>query len=482
MSENIRRLSTGLISKIRKCCHAHRMFEPGDTVAAAVSGGPDSVAMLHGLLEMKDELGISISVAHLDHGFREESAAEARFVGRMAESLGLPFYTEKARLKERFEGLSVNRQAKAREARYEFLERAAIALKAGKIAIAHTADDQAETVLMRLIRGSGTQGIAAIPPIRERIVRPLIYATRSEVEDYLAGKNIESVSDPSNLKKVYLRNHIRLELMPALRAYNPRITEALSKMAELLRADEEFLETCAGESFESIAARHSPEYIALDLGGFEKLPEAIKRRVLRLAVEEIKGDTFGLSYEHVLNAVNEISEGHTGRGIDIPGGLRVEKNYRKILVHIPHEEPPFSCSLPTPEAGVSSSAEIPGLGLKIEAEALPETAAWAQIIASDDKNTALFDAGRLAGPLTIRNRRPGDFFYPAGMEGRKKLKEYFMDLKLPRALRSRVPLLECGGEIAWVVGYRRDGRFMPGPETKKFIRVKTWIPDKIIRE
>ncbi len=473
MSENIRRLSTGLISKIRKGCRAHGMFEPGDTVAAAVSGGPDSVAMLHGLLELQDELGVSLAVAHLDHGFRDESAAEARFVRKTAKSLGLPFYTEKARLKDRLEGLSVNRQAKAREARYQFLERAAIALKAVKIAVAHTADDQAETVLMRIIRGSGTQGLAAIPPTRGMVVRPLIYATRSEVENYLAERNIESVSDPSNLKKVYLRNRIRLELMPALKAYNPRITEALSKTAELLRADEEFLETCAGESFDSIAARHSPEYIALDLDGLKKLPDGIKRRVIRLAVEEIKGDTLGLSYEHVLEAAKSVAEGPTGRGTDLPGGLRVERSYREILVHIPHEAPSFSIFLPMPDAGTSSGADIPGLGIRVEAEVVSGDfqAAGARLFAPDDKNTAVFDAGRLAGPLTIRNRRPGDFFYPAGMEGRKKLKEYFMDMKLPRALRSRVPLLECGGEVAWVMGYRRDRRFIPGPGSKEVIKI-----------
>ncbi len=475
MSENIRRLSTGLISKIRKCCRAHRMFEPGDTAVCAVSGGPDSIAMLHGLLELKDELGISLSVAHLDHGFREESASEAEFVGKTAESLGLPFYTEKARLKERLEGLSVNKQAKAREARYEFLERAATALKADRIAIAHTADDQAETVLMRIIRGSGTHGLAAIPPIRGTVVRPLIYATRSEVESYLAEREIESVSDPSNLKKIYIRNRVRLELLPELREYNPRITEALSKTAELLRTDEEFLDACSREALGKVARRGKglPDgCIALDLGRLERLPQAIKRRVVRLSVEEIR-DAPGLSYGHVLKAVNEISEGPTGRGIDVPGGLRVEKSYREILVRIPGEAPPFSVSLPMPEAGTSSCAEIPVSGIRVSAEIIPVTPSLEdlQLTGPGDNNTALFDPGRLAGPLLIRSRRPGDFFYPAGMEGKKKLKEYFMDLKLARASRSCVPLLESGGEIAWVMGYRRDGRFIPGPGSKEVIKI-----------
>ena len=477
MSENIRRLSTGLITKIRNCCRAHRMFEPGDTVAAAVSGGPDSVAMLHGLLELKDELGISLAVAHLDHGFRDESASEAEFVGKMAESLGLPFYTEKARLKERLEGLPVNRQAKAREARYEFLERAAIALKAGKIAIAHTTDDQAETVIMRLIRGSGTQGLAAIPPIRGKIVRPLLYASREEILGYLSEKKIGSVSDPSNLKKIYVRNRIRLELMPTLKSYNPRIMEALSKMAELLRADEEFLDSCAQEAVERLARRGNDQpgngYIALDLDGFRKLSDAIKRRVVRLLVEEIKGDTLGLSYEHVMKALNETAEGPTGRGTDFPGGLRVERSYGVILVHIPREAPPFSVSLPMPATGASSRVEIPGTGIFVEAEIMAAgNTKTEKFIAPDDRNTAYFDGDRLSWPLIIRSRRPGDFFYPAGMAGKKKLKEYFIDMKLSRALRSRVPLIESGGEIAWIMGYRQDRRFIPGPESRTIIKIK----------
>ena len=246
------------------------MFEAGDTVACAVSGGPDSVAMLHGLLELKDALGISLAVAHLDHGFRDESAEEAEFVRRMAESLGLPFYTEKAGLKERLAGQSVNRQAAARAARYDFLERAADVLHANKIAVAHTADDQAETVLMRLIRGSGMSGLAGIPPVRTvdrrslggrplGVVRPLIYVSRSEVERYLSESNIASVTDPSNLKNVYLRNRIRLELLPVLGTYNPRVLEALARSAELLQADEEFMEGRARETMESIVAQREKD-------------------------------------------------------------------------------------------------------------------------------------------------------------------------------------------------------------------------------
>jgi tRNA(Ile)-lysidine synthase len=471
-----------LISKIRKACTSHKMFAAGDTVACAVSGGPDSVAMLHGLLELKEALHIRLAVAHLDHGFRDESAAEAEFVRRTAGSLGLPFYTEKAGLKERLAGQAVNRQAAARQARYEFLERAADALFADKIAVAHTADDQAETVLMRLIRGSGMSGLAGIPPVRtvpggaggvrpRAVVRPLIYATRSEVERYLSENNIASVTDPSNLKNVYLRNRIRLELLPVLGTYNPRVMEALARSAELLQADEEFLDGRAREAMESIVLRREkdrpggPKRIELSLEDFDRLPEALKRRVVRLAVEEVKGDALGLSYGHVTDAVRDIYEGPTGRGVDLPGGVRVERCYKNLLIYLPEGEIKFSVPLPLPGEGrAASRAEVPEAGLTVEAQIASGALAA-------DKNSALFDLAKMDGPLVVRSRRPGDFFYPAGMEGKKKLKELFIDLKLPRSDRARVPVLECAGEIAWVMGYRQDRRFIAGPESKKILKV-----------
>lgn len=477
MPENI------LITKIRKASASHKMFAAGDTVACAVSGGPDSVAMLHGLLELKECLNIKLAVAHLDHGFRLESAAEAEFVKGMAESLGLPFYTEKARLGDTLAGLPVNRQAAAREARYDFLKRAADRLHADKIAVAHTADDQAETVLMRLIRGSGMSGLAGIPPVRKvdslrSVVRPLIYATRREVEGYLSENKIASVTDPSNLKKVYLRNRIRLELLPVLGAYNPHVPEALARAAELLRSDEEFLEGQAREAMESIVAREKDRpglrRTELRLEDFDRLPEALRRRVVRLAVEEVKGDLLGLSYGHVTDAVRDIYEGPTGRGVDLPGGVRVERSYKKLLIYFPEEGISFSVPLPMPGEGQASHAEAPEAGLTVEAEIVSGASPV-------DKDSELFDMDKMDGPLVVRSRRPGDSFYPVGMEGKKKLKTFFIDLKLPRVERARVPLLECAGEIAWVMGYRQDRRFIKGPDTKRLIKI-SFTYDRHFRE
>ncbi len=189
------------------------------------------------------------------------------------------------------------------------------------------------------------------------MVRPLIYVSRSEVERYLSESNIASVTDPSNLKNVYLRNRIRLELLPVLGTYNPRVLEALARSAELLQADEEFLEGRAREMMESIVARREKDHstglrrIELNLDEFDKLPEAMRRRVVRLAVEDVKGDVLGLSYGHVTDAVRDIYEGPTGRGVDLPGGVRLERSYKKLLIYFPEEGISFSVPLPLPGEG-----------------------------------------------------------------------------------------------------------------------------------
>jgi tRNA(Ile)-lysidine synthase len=200
-----------LTETVRSTIVRHRMVVPGGTVVAAVSGGPDSMAMLHVLKELSPQLGICLAVAHLDHGFRPEAAEESRFVAAEAERLGLPFVSEEAGLKESLKENPENKQAAARNARYSFLERAADRLGAGRIAVGHTADDQAETWLMREIRGSGASGLSSIPPVRGRVIRPLIDASREDIMDYLAQKGVQSITDQSNLQPVYLRNRVRLD-------------------------------------------------------------------------------------------------------------------------------------------------------------------------------------------------------------------------------------------------------------------------------
>lgn len=444
---------------VRSTLARYKMAAPGQKILVAVSGGPDSTAMLHILAELAPELRINLAVAHLDHGFRPESASEARFVAEMAKALSLPCAVEKADLLH----ITGNRQSAARDARYAFLQRVAEVFSADKVAVGHTADDQAETYLMREIRGSGVRGLSAIPPVRDNIIRPLIEAGRDDVIKYLEAKGIGSVTDPSNLKPVYLRNAIRLELMPLLKRYNPAMIETLSRSADILRAEDEFLSGYAANLMPGLVASKSEGRVTLYLGAFTGLHEAMKRRVLRLALALVKGDLLAVSYTHVADAVSSVASGKTGRGYDMPGGVRVEKSYDRLIIYRPVAAGEFSAILPVP-----AHIEVPAVGIAVESRVL--TAGEAAPVA--DSRNALFDLDRLKMPLTVRGRRAGDFFHPLGMSGKKKLQDYFTDIKLPRDARARAPILDTGGDVAWVMGHRQDRRFAADQGSKRVLLVE----------
>jgi len=451
-----------LTETVRSTIVRHRMVVPGGTVVAAVSGGPDSMAMLHVLNELSPGLGISIAVAHLNHGFRPEAADESRFVAAEAERLGLPFVTEKAGLKESLKENPENKQAAARNARYAFLERAADRLGADRIAVGHTADDQAETWLMRELRGSGASGLSSIPPVRGRVIRPLIDASRDDIMDYLGLKGVKSVTDQSNLQPVYLRNRIRLELIPLLKKYNPKVIEALNHSVDILRAEDEFLSAYTDDLLPGLLTGDGPDVYEVELNAFRRLPSAIKRRVLRQLVERVKGDLLGIGFGHIMDAESMASAG-TGKGVDLPGEIRVERSYGKLLVYRKADMKQDYCiELPVP-----GKLELPRATGTMEA-----SLAEPGLEQPDDRYSALLDMEKISTGLTVRNRRPGDIFCPEGMEGCKKVKEYFIDSKVPRMERDKVPVLVCGDDIVWLAGHRRDRRFLAGKDCRKPVLVK----------
>lgn len=423
------------------------------------------MAMLHVLAGLAGELGIRLTVGHYDHGFRPESGKEAEFVSGLAARLGLACVVEVSDLKQKLKESPENKQAAARRARYDFLYRVADDFGAHRIAVGHTADDQAETWLMREVRGSGMAGLASIPPVRGRVVRPLIGSTREEVEAYLAEHNIRYVTDPSNLEPVYLRNRLRLEVMPILKEINPRVVEAVAQAADILREEDRFLDVYTEDLLRGVMDECPGGVCRIELAAFTGLPLAVKRRAVRLAVGRVKGNLLGLTFGHVALAVESITSGGTGRGVDLPGGVRVERSYGYLLVYMPGAvREGFSVSLPVP--GRVTVAEA---GIEVEARLLSEGED-----APEDARSAVLDMDKLAGGLAVRSRMPGDVFYPVGMDGRKKLKEFFIDMKLPRLERERTPILVCGGDVVWVVGMRLDRRFAAGEDAKRRVAVRFW--------
>jgi len=349
--------------------------------------------------------------------------------------------------------------------RYGFLHRVAEKIGASRIATGHTAEDQAETFLMRLLRGAGVTGLSAIPPVRENIIRPLIEITREDVLEYLQSRGLEYVSDLSNTKPVYTRNRIRMEVLPVLKRFNPRIVETLASTAALLRDEDEAAEACLSTIAAGVIAQEENN-VALKREEFNALPQAYKRRMIRKAVDLTGADSGGLSSVQVGDVIGFMAAAQTGRTMRMPYGLIIEREYEKFVIRFEAATAGYSYTLK-----ISGVTLIPELGMEVEAGVFDDIPAETNI--KNYRWQALFDYDKIGPLLTMRNRRSGDWFCPVGMGGKsKKLQDYFVDEKIPRHERDNVPILLSGNDVLWVVGFRTDNRFLLGKGTKRVLVVQ----------
>jgi len=453
------------IEKVRRTIARYNMISPGDGVVVAVSGGPDSVCLLDILHELGDELGIQLLVAHFDHGLRPgEDEDETRFVESLAMSLNLPFETKRAAESLRQGAASL--EERARNARYRFFDEVKKKYEARKIAVGHNINDQAETVLMRLMRGSGASGLSGIRPFRDnKIVRPLIELTRGEIESYLRQKGLAFVTDSSNLETRHLRNRIRIELLPQLKRYQPRIVEVLGQVAEIMRRDDEYLEERAAEWVEERVEIRDTGEVYIPLPSFVELPEALRNRVIRQALKITGGNLRKVSTRH-LDAVNLLATGKRPQTlVKLPNGVSARRSYDTLFFGASEESQPqaFCCLLEGP-----GTFYLDALGCTVSLEEMEGSVSPER---SMSPWTAFLNAERITYPLMIRNFRPGDRFVPLGMSGHKKLKDFFIDLKIPSEVRARIPILTERDMPIWVCGFRIDDRFKVSSKTKKVLKV-----------
>jgi tRNA(Ile)-lysidine synthase len=456
---------TQTLQKVKHTIARHRMISEGDCVIVAVSGGPDSVCLLHILHELKDELNIRLVVAHFDHGLRSaEDESETAFVRDLAQSLKVPFETAKGRLlSKRTRG---SREEVARNARYAFLEKVRKKHKAQKIALGHNLNDQAETILMRLLRGSGPSGLTGIPPSRDgSIIRPLIEIERQEIENYLKAKKLASVTDSSNLKTDYMRNKIRLEIMPLLEEQQPQLTRLLAQTAEILRDEDDYLEQTAeawvGKNIEILPQNA----LSMPIPYFLKLPVASRRRVIRLAIKDVKKDLRRISWDHI-EAIQRLAQAEKPQAaLNLPGRLTVRRTYGHLILSASMKRKPKPFHYRLDEPGAYDLREI---GRSISFEEIKNRR---DLRLRGSKWTALLDAETLRFPLTLRSFKAGDKFIPFGMKGHKKLKDFFVDLKLPLEQRYLTPILCWNDKPVWVCGFRIDDRFKVTSDTKRVMKV-----------
>ncbi len=447
---------------------------PKSRLLVAVSGGPDSVCLLHIMTSLKEALGIELYAAHLNHQLRgAESESDADYVASLTHSLSIPAIIEKREVRAYQAQKRISLEEAARELRYGFLAQTAKAISAGEVAIGHTRDDNIETILMHLIRGSGTGGLQGLRPRTEwqcagislNIIRPLLEISREETQGYCQEHGLSPRLDSSNLSLSPLRNRIRLKLLPSLKGYNPRIAEALLRTARLAADDTAFLEDEATHAWNQ-TTRLKEDTVILDKARLLELTPALQRQVLRLSLGKLYGSLKDIEARHIEEMMNALNK-PAGRSLNLPRGLTLTIEYNRYLIG---KEPLALAPLPPLEAelplSIPGSTRIPGW--QVSASITDRE----QPVETDDELSACFNLDKTGDRLWVRNRRRGDRFQPLGMSQIKKLNRFMIDAKIPRRWRYRVPVVSSPEHIIWVVGYRIDDRARVTRETRQVLRLQ----------
>jgi len=463
------------LKNIEHTINRHEMLSGGEMVLVAFSGGPDSVCLLDVLQKLQKKYSIRLGVAHFNHRLRgEASEKDAEFAEQVAGRNKLMFISSSADVAAYAKENKLTVEDAGRKLRYEFFFRSSLSIGATKIALGHTADDQAETILMRLIRGAGPEGLAGIPPARTadergnvRIIRPLIYTWRNDLIQYVQKQKLEYRTDVSNEEPEYFRNKVRLELLPLLmREYNAQIKRRLAATASALSIENDFLSSetrlLAGE----VLLERKREWVLFDAKMLSRFHPALRARVFAHLVKLARPAPPMLEAFHYAAADALFLAG--GR-MNLPGDMFLELNEEVGVVASPKAlSAPIKGSFPIRLSGRQYSKE---LNILVKTSVLPKISSPARLIRQCSRTRQYFDLKAVRAPLEIRVKKPGDIFWPLGMDGSKKLKDFFIDRKIPRFIRNQIPLLLSEGRIMWVMGYAIDKRFKLKPNSKSALRV-----------
>jgi tRNA(Ile)-lysidine synthase len=450
-----------------------KRVSPGDGIVVAVSGGADSVALLCILHGLSEELGFSLSVAHMNHMARgEESSADAEFVKNLSEKLGLPCIVNQTDVKAEAANQKKSFQETARTVRYDFLESYLEFKKATYVALGHTSDDQVETFFINLLRGSGARGLSGMPEIRGPFIRPMLASSRQEVESYVKEKGIKFREDSSNNELYYLRNRVRKKLLPMLAEYNPRIKSTILETLSILKDEDQFLDEYVEDLVEEFF--RGGRDILLSRKFFLSQPKAIQKRLIRKALEPIAGGLRRISAVNVREMIDLMEFPKVGKEVRLPRGWRAisgTKNIKlKLMPHylnepITNEEPEKSARI---ELKVPGTTEWSELGWAFECQVTD--VGNADI--SKETSQAYFDYDKVGEQVSVRFFKPGDRFVPLGMVGSKKVKSFFIDEKTPREERKGIPLLtSANGDIIWVYGKRISEVYKITERTVKILHI-----------
>jgi tRNA(Ile)-lysidine synthase len=456
--------SRAFLTRFHEYSRRRRLIEERDKIIAAVSGGTDSIVLLDLLAKEQEAFGLTLVVAHFNHQLRgSESEDDENHVAQRARHYGFEFYVERANTGEYARHNKLGIQEAARKLRYDFFDKLLVSSGLDKIATGHNADDNAETILLNLFRGAGVQGLSGIPVYREdrKIIRPLLFAQRCEIEQYAAQEQLPFRTDSSNLKDYYTRNFIRHNILPPVKEQvNPNVVQTLHRSAELFRELEAFLTYTARQSFDLMIAKKTDEELHLSIPRLRSNPVLLQQYIVMLA-----GESFAhkkLEYEQV-NAILELTEGLTGSWVSLSKEYVVFRDRENLVMRKSEPVSDFKIT-------VQPNHRYEFNKFRFSSEVV------------DQKNLAMngsggaeyVDADRLkTGELVLRTWSEGDTFVPLGMKTKKKISDFFVDAKIPIYEKHQFPILETkDGEVVWVCGQRIDDRFKITPDTKRVMKLE----------
>ncbi|RKD22785.1 tRNA lysidine(34) synthetase TilS [Ammoniphilus oxalaticus] len=463
-----------LFNKLIQSIERQALFQAGDRILVGVSGGVDSMALLDILRRLSKKNDWSIYAAHLNHCFRgEESRQDAAYVARICEQWSIPCKIGETDVPKMIRDKKMNTQTASRIARYDFFRSVANVWRIDKLALAHHANDQAETVLMRVLRGTGIEGLAGIPISRQeagfQITRPLLSVNKEDLIAYCNQRGIKPRVDSSNEKTTYHRNFLRLEVIPWLeQTVNPSLQTALIQLSEIAEQENNLLDVLASETCQQMITQRGETKVVIKRKLFLNSHLALQRRMVKLIFTYLDANQANIGFIHIDRICEWVEQGRVSSRLELPNGALVRREYDQIIFTL------SSLSIPT-DSLFSYKMDVPGSVYIHEAKLWVVAEMVDQAVVGMDslnEEVAMFDADEIKGPLILRNRRKGDRISLLGMKGRKRVKDLLIDQKIPLAKRDQIPILADEAGILWLAGVRRSDRALITEHTKRSLVIR----------
>ena len=459
-----------LISVVKATLLHHGMVRAGDTLLVAVSGGPDSMALLTALHLLAGKMAYNLIVAHVDHKLRPESHEDALFVQEAAQALGVPIYTTEADVRARALARGRGVEEAGRRVRYDFFHKVKLATGAHRIATAHQADDAIETFFFRILTGAGPQGLTGIAPTRGDIIRPLIRCYRFEIMAFLEARSIPYRLDPTNATQETDRNFLRNDVLPLIASRFPNFKKPLLRTLELIRQDEELLHDLAS-GLRAVARTAKDGETVLAVAPLRQAGRPLAARAIIEAFYDLSGSDQRWTKAHVDSILAIVHGDNPSASVHLPGGIVAIREYDRIVLRVSKQ--PAQVWTPM-TISTEGRVEVPGMDMVFDFRIVDSSIHDDSLPADPDR--CEFDADLARFPLQLRPPIPGDRFKPWGFHGTRKLKKLLIEHKVPLSLRKRLPLLVKDGEVLWIPGIRRSSLAAIGPHTRRVLAVHVAQP------